>query len=129
MNQATLLNAAATTPIEATSDLLPNPRKISASYSVQWIVDSGARNQITCCMSNFFSYTKLNGTKLQVLNGYLTHVMHIITVRTSLSLFIRNVFFVPAFKLNLLSIGKLLAQLNLCAIFLSNVCVLQDLST
>ena len=60
-------------------------------------------------------------------DGDMVKVTYIGTVQVSASLLLENVFCIPSFSFNLISISKLTQNSSCCYIFLSNYCFLQDL--
>lgn len=70
----------------------------------------------------------MQGTRVQLSNGEYSSVNSIGTHFFYSSRKLRNVFYVPDFKYNLLSVSKLTKGLNCSAKFYPNFAILQDLS-
>jgi len=95
-----------------------------------WIVDTGASDHMT---SNYalLSNCKPLHTPVSVTlpDGTLKLVAQTGQVHFNQFLTLNNVLHVPEFKHNLLSVGKLLSECNLCAVFYPDHCFFQDPST
>jgi len=73
-----------------------------------WIIDSGASNHICTSLSLFSSYFPVHShISVQLPDGSQTLVKHIGTIKCSPSLILTNVYHIPTFKFNLLSISQL----------------------
>lgn len=82
-----------------------------------WIIDSGASNHICTSLSFFSSYSVVHKSmSVQLPDGSHVPVTHIGTVHCSPSLVLMNVFHIPSFKFNLLSISQLTNSTN-CDVF------------
>ncbi|KAG5589905.1 hypothetical protein H5410_040419 [Solanum commersonii] len=84
----------------------------------KWIIDSGASQH----MNN-------SCNKVHLPTGALAHVTHIGSSQVLGGTEISNVWHIPAFHYNLLSVSKLTKELNCCVLFYPNFCVFQDLSS
>ena len=95
-----------------------------------WIIDSGASNHICTSLSLFSSYSPVhNQISVQQPNGFQAPVKHIGTINISPSLLLTNVYHIPTFKFNLLSVSQLTESINCDAIFSSSGCIFQDQAT
>ena len=95
-----------------------------------WIIDLGASNHICTSLSFFSSYSTVHKSlSVQLPDGSQAPVTHIGTVHCSSSLTLTNVFHIPSFKFNLLSISQLTKSTNCEVIFSSSGCIFQDRAT
>ena len=95
-----------------------------------WIFDSGASDHVTSGSNFFLSYTSCpSSTKIRIVDGSLSSVAGIGSIRVSKYLILHLVFHVPALKCNLLSISKITHDNNCVAHFHSSMCQFQDLSS
>ncbi|CAJ2662218.1 unnamed protein product [Trifolium pratense] len=95
-----------------------------------WIIDSGASNHICTTLSYFSTYSPVNNhIFVQLPDGSHAPVKHIGTINCSPSLTLTNVYHIPTFKFNLLSISQLTKSINCDVIFSSSGCIFQDRST
>jgi len=95
-----------------------------------WILDSGATNH-TCFDSNLFTnlHPLSQYTSIVLPNGNITKVMQFGSVQLSANFCLHDVLYIPSFQFNLLSISKLLHDLNLLIVFYPCACFIQDLKT
>ncbi|KAL5812326.1 hypothetical protein ACOSQ3_027276 [Xanthoceras sorbifolium] len=96
------------------------------SYS--WIVDSRASDHMTGNMklfNQFLAYS--NSPHVRIADVSLSKVMGIGSVVISTDLTFNSVLYVPKLNCNLLSVSKLIKDLNCAVDFRSNACVFQDL--
>ncbi|KAL2932969.1 Retrovirus-related Pol polyprotein from transposon TNT 1-94 [Bienertia sinuspersici] len=70
-----------------------------------------------------------NPIRISLPDGTVNIVKHMGSVHLSSGVFLDHVLYVPQFKHNLLSVGKLLDSNNLFAVFKPNSCYFQDLKT
>lgn len=104
------------------TDSLPN--------SLPWIIDSGATHHIACTLNVFSSYQKVSQpVQVQLPDGSLATVHHIGEVTFSPHLILRNVYHIPSFTLNLISVTQLTHSLNCIASFSYDSCSFQDHTT
>jgi len=95
-----------------------------------WIVDSGATNHMVSQMNMFIkgSVSELQIPKIVSLpNGGTTQVTHVGSCALTDMSVISNVFYLPEFKYNLMSVSKLTKELDCSVTFFPNFCVLQEL--
>lgn len=80
----------------------------NSSFFHTWIIDTGATNHM-CCSLHFFSSYKscLIPLHVQLLDDTITLVTHIWKVYFSPDFLLENVFYIPSFKFNLLSVSQL----------------------
>lgn len=92
-----------------------------------WIMDSGASNHICGNIALFdFVYNLERDVKVILPNGSTLLVIKAGRVTVSPKLILLDVFFIPEFKFNLISIHKLTKMKHVKCIFLDLVCILQE---
>lgn len=72
-----------------------------------WVLDSGATDHIVCSKDLLTTITVVTQTVVELPNGETTRVTHIGTITLSSKLILKNVFCVPSFSFNLLSISMI----------------------
>lgn len=95
-----------------------------------WIVDTGATNHMVSQLDMFIkgSVIKLEVPKSVYLpNGNTTQVTHVGSCALSDRSIISNVFYLPEFKYNLMSVSKLTKELECSVTFFPNCYVFQEL--
>ncbi|KAK9715038.1 hypothetical protein RND81_06G138700 [Saponaria officinalis] len=101
----------------------------SPSYSVLWIVDTGASDHMTSHSELLHDLQQLSKPILVCLpDGSVKSVHQTGKLQLTSSILLRHVLVVPDFKQNLLSVGRLLDQSNMLVTFSSHACLFQDLS-
>nr|XP_016467178.1 PREDICTED: uncharacterized protein LOC107789823 [Nicotiana tabacum] len=98
----------------------------------EWIIDTGATNHMVydIDMLNKSSITEIEKPKKVFLpNGDITQVTHIGASSLSDKNTITNVFYVPQFKFNLLSVSKSTKELKCSVTVFPDFCFFQDLFT
>uniref|UniRef100_A0A803MDK1 Reverse transcriptase Ty1/copia-type domain-containing protein n=1 Tax=Chenopodium quinoa TaxID=63459 RepID=A0A803MDK1_CHEQI len=92
-----------------------------------WIVDTGASDHMAGNIDLFASLTSLqNPIKIKLPDGTITSVLYAGSVILTPEISISDVLFVPTFKHNLLSVGKMLDQHQLHSHFTNDSCLFQD---
>ncbi|GJX82365.1 hypothetical protein Tco_0331846 [Tanacetum coccineum] len=95
-----------------------------------WIKDTGASNHMTPNFNLFISVTHLkNPITVHLPDGNSKIVTIVGKVQLAPSLILTNVFYVPEFQLNLLSVGGTFSKHHLVAHFYPNDCCFQDPTT
>jgi hypothetical protein len=95
-----------------------------------WIIDSGASNHICTSLSYFSSYSPVHkNIFVQLPDGSHASVKHIGNIHCSPSLTLTNVYHIPSFKYNLLSLSQLTKSIHCDIIFSSSGCIFQDRAT
>ena len=100
----------------------------TAFESNVWVIDTGASDRIVCSVSMFTKITSITQCVVELLNGETVNVTHIGTIQLSAHFTLENVLCVPSFSFNLLSVNKITHQLPFCLVFLSQFCLIQDLT-
>ncbi|KAF5480803.1 hypothetical protein F2P56_001516 [Juglans regia] len=138
VNQSNFLQSAVNhddlppTPISDIQNYANISGKASNSYyshfsSHEWIIDSGAADHIICSTSLLTSASSPINHLDKLPNGAIALETHIGTVHLSDSLALKNVLCVPVFSFNLISVHRLTVDSSCSFIFLSNICLIQDL--
>jgi len=96
---------------------------------VLWIMDTGATHHITHSLQNFTSYKSIPPFPMGLPNGYKTNATISGTVKLSSNITLTNVYYIPSFNVNLLSVTKLLASLDCHVTFQPNKCLILQNST
>ncbi|GJS34095.1 retrovirus-related pol polyprotein from transposon TNT 1-94 [Tanacetum coccineum] len=97
---------------------------------IDWIVDTGASDHMSTYLHLFQSIRILKKPiRIKFTDGTSKWVDKVESIQINSSLILYNVFYVPDFKVNLLSVGKLLKSENLIVVFFPTVFFLQDPST
>lgn len=96
----------------------------------RWIIDSGATDHITSC-PHFLTSNIDNSTMPPVVlpSGEKAPINAIGTISLNSYLYLRDVWCVPTFHVNLMSVSKLTKGLNFSMTFFPSWCILQDLVT
>jgi hypothetical protein len=91
-----------------------------------WIIDSGATDHACYSLTMFSSYTKVKPIPVRLPNGSIvkTDIIGDICITDSLTL--TNVFYIPHFTYNLLSVSKVTKHLSCSFIFADSVCTIYD---
>lgn len=94
-----------------------------------WIVDSGASDHIICNERFFSKSKKLDfPISVQLPNGNATYVTMIGTVILSPLITLQNVFYVPEFHFNLISVSRACKENSCRVLFNHDHCLFQALS-
>ena len=95
-----------------------------------WIIDSGATNHM-CSTSHMLQTISPSTTlsKVQMPDGSTACITNIGSTSINSSLHLDNVFLIPSFKFNLLSVSQITKSLNCAVTFLLDRCFFQDLTT
>uniref|UniRef100_A0A803NB22 Integrase catalytic domain-containing protein n=1 Tax=Chenopodium quinoa TaxID=63459 RepID=A0A803NB22_CHEQI len=92
-----------------------------------WIVDSGATDHMASNLALFSDIHKLpNHVKVSLPDGSVKLVLHSGIVNLNSQVKLDNVLYIPEFRHNLLSVGKLLDQNDLVVVFEQDSCSFQD---
>ncbi|KAK9677429.1 hypothetical protein RND81_11G142700 [Saponaria officinalis] len=94
-----------------------------------WIVDTGVSDHMTSHMSLMTDVHTLHKPVLVALPDGTIKVVHTVgTVVLPDFISLQHVLYVPDFKQNLLSVGRLIENGNVSVVFLKSQCLFQDLS-
>ncbi|XP_071719137.1 uncharacterized protein [Rutidosis leptorrhynchoides] len=97
------------------------------NFKIDWIIDTGASNHMSPHIGLFQSIRELNRPiRLKLPDGTSKWVKQVGSVKINPTLTLTQVFYVPDFKVNLLSVGTLLKSKFLLAIFFPTWFVFQD---
>ncbi|KAF7820465.1 Retrovirus-related Pol polyprotein from transposon TNT 1-94 [Senna tora] len=107
-----------------------NMHHSSVSYKDLWIIDTGASSHI--CFQKFMMHdikTLLKPLKVHLPTGYTIDVHEVgsVTLRPGITLI--NVFLIPSFKYNLISVSRLAKEANVFVTFDSQYCFIQAQKT
>ena len=92
-----------------------------------WIIDSGAKYHMTKSSYDFVSYNPCpSNKKISTADGTVITVAGWGDVVINLKFVLKNVFHVPKFSVNLVSVHKLTKDLNCIVTFSSTHCEFQD---
>ncbi|OMO65653.1 hypothetical protein CCACVL1_21443 [Corchorus capsularis] len=95
-----------------------------------WIIDSGASDHMISSKSKLDHYQSFSKPlSVNLPDGTSISILGIGKAKLSSTFQIIDVFYIPEFTCDLLSVSKLTKQLNCAAIFLPTFCVLQDLTS
>ncbi|PKH48991.1 hypothetical protein CRG98_050339, partial [Punica granatum] len=94
-----------------------------------WILDTGASLHLTGSLDNLIDPVPIrNSYPIWVPDGRSVLAKMVGDVRLGPNFILKNVFYVPEFTCNLISVGKLTRDLNCSVMFFSDFCVIQDLA-
>ncbi|XP_074318040.1 uncharacterized protein LOC141654824 [Silene latifolia] len=100
------------------------------SHASSWIIDTGASDHMTANPALLHDICDLDRPILVYLPDGTTKLVHQYgTMHLTHHITLHNVFIVPGFKQNLLSIGTLLQHSDMTVTFFQNECWFQDLSS
>jgi len=118
------------------NSVISNPATLSSSSSPtfgkisdHWVVDSGATNHITHSLHNFVSYHTISPVFMSLPNGQKTIATISGTVKLSPSLILHDVYYIPNFHVNLISVTQLLDTTIYDVFFTINGCFILHIST
>ena len=100
------------------------------SPSNLWIIDTGASNHICSSLSLFTEYSACTSLSfVQLPDGSRAGVTHTGSISFSANFHLKNVFYIPSFKYNLLSVSQLTKSLKCLVSFYDSHCIFQDPTT
>lgn len=79
----------------------------------EWIIDSGVTYHICTSLKWFDSYEKIHLVSVKLPNGNMTAAQCAGIVKLNDSLILRDVFYIPEFSFNLISISSIIVSLIL----------------
>ncbi|KAF7840931.1 BURP domain-containing protein BNM2A-like [Senna tora] len=110
------------------ADFAGNFSTSSFKYGDDWIIDSGASSHVTGNVELLENLRPVTGKNTVTLpDGSVKTVTFIGNAEVSKNLKLVNVLFVPEFKYNLISVGKLVCDSSVQVHFHSSGCIVQDL--
>jgi hypothetical protein len=113
----------------ASSLSLTQQSSLTNSTKTSWIIDIGATDHMICSISFFTSITSVVSKSVRLPNGQYDSVTHIGTIKISESFVLTDVLCIPSFSFNLISISKLIKNLQCCVILLTKFCFVQHLTS
>lgn len=96
-------------------------QSLSLSFRSSWILNTGATHHVWCNFALFSSLTSVKPIMVTLPNGNTVTVTQNGTVPLSNSLILHDVFHVPSFSLNLISVDSLISHLPCSITFLPTV--------
>lgn len=103
---------------------------VSSTTSPSWIIDSGASDHMTSLFPLFSSYSIYSGRdKVKVADETLSSISGKGGVNVSPTMTLSSILHVPKFATNLLSINRIVRDLNCSVTFFSTHYVFQDLTS
>lgn len=112
------------------SDFCFNLNVNSSMPNTCWIIDTGATTHICAYYEHFVNFKDLGKEiKIYMPNGNVRTTRKYGDVPLDESLILRDILYVPSFKLNLLSVGKILQNRFLECCFYADLCTFQDQRT
>lgn len=109
------------------NSVLENSHMMSpGSIFSQWLLDTGTTDHITFHFSSIKKYHKINPISIMLPNGNSVCASFAGTVVLSPSLTLYDVLYVPEFKVNLISVTKLLKTIPCSLIFTDTNCVIMQ---
>lgn len=91
-----------------------------------WVLDSGDTDHISCSLSLFDSYQSVSNLKVKLPDGSCVNVTHTGTISLSPFLVLNDVFYIPSFSFNLISLSKLTSASGINVFFYDDCCVLYE---
>ena len=115
------------TGFAACSGISKSELSSAALSNVDWIVDSGASDHVSCDRDKFVNFsTSFFKTVLLTADGETSKVVGIGSIPISSTVILENVLYVLTLSCNLLSVSKITRALNCTASFSSYMCLFQD---
>lgn len=101
------------------------------SPSTHWIIDTGASNHICSSLSLFTEYSACTSLSfVQLPDGSRAGVTHTgLFLTQPINFHLQNVFYIPSFKYNFLSVSQLTKSLRCLVSFYDSHCIFQDRTT
>ncbi|KAL2243773.1 UNVERIFIED_CONTAM: Retrovirus-related Pol polyprotein from transposon TNT 1-94 [Sesamum indicum] len=92
-----------------------------------WIIDTGATNHVCANIASFHSFAKpATPHFIHLPDGSKSAVTYVGSVQLSDKITLHNVFFVPQFSVNLISVSQLCTHTSFQLLFTKESCFLQD---
>lgn len=118
------------------NSIISNPTALSSSSSPtfgkisdHWVVDFGATDHITHSLHNFVSNHTISPVFMSLPNGQKTIATIYGTVQLSPSLILHDVYYIPTFHVNFISVTQLLDTTIYDVFFTINGCFILQIST
>lgn len=108
------------------SNLEHDFENINKKENCLWVLDTGATNHMTCDKSLFSDDWIPCMYRVTLPNGQTVNATAIGSVRLSKDILLKNVLFLPSFHFNLVSVRKLMIDINCRVVFMTDTCFIQD---
>jgi hypothetical protein len=136
LTSTTLQNSTQTTPLDSnTNSVISSAGNVNSISSplgknfIPWIIDTGATHHITYSLSNFSHYKTITPFTMKMPNGSTTNATICGTVILSNFITLQNVYYIPSFTVNLVSVTQLTSASDCFLNFYTDKClILQNLS-
>jgi hypothetical protein len=136
LTSTTLQNSTQTTPLDSnTNSVISSAGNVNSISSplgknfIPWIIDTGATHHITYSLSNFSHYKTITPFTMKMPNGSTTNATICGTVILSNFITLQNVYYIPSFTVNLISVTQLTSASDCFLNFYTDKClILQNLS-
>ncbi|KAJ0703042.1 putative RNA-directed DNA polymerase [Helianthus annuus] len=104
---------------------------VSFDHEYSWVVDSGANQHMVNTDKDMINCVDVSecGLKVSHPNGTSVNVLKIGELKLINNVVLKDVFYVPGYSVNLLSVHKLAKDNNITVLFNENNCMLQDLKS
>ncbi|KAM0052455.1 putative RNA-directed DNA polymerase [Helianthus debilis subsp. tardiflorus] len=111
------------------SGFLSCSSSVCFDHDYNWVVDSGANQHVIKSDKDMFNCIDVSecGLKVGHPNGTSVNVLKIGDLRLINNVIIKDVFYVPGYSVNLLSVHKLAKDNKIAVLFNEDNCMLQDL--
>jgi hypothetical protein len=123
-NLASTSNSAQSTASTNAITQVPHINSISSPVMgkspVYWVIDTGATHHITSNFKNFTSVSTVSPITMRLPNGQTINTTISGTVQLSDLIILKDVYYIPAFNVNLISVTKLIDSSN-CHLNFTNV--------
>lgn len=103
-------------------------KNVETLDSCTWIFDSGASSHICCDLSLFNSFTYVHNRHVTLPNKATIPGLAIGSLSLTPKLQLNNVFYIPTFSVNLVSVSKLLQDTQISLTFFSKHFVIQEIN-
>ncbi|MFS8020746.1 putative RNA-directed DNA polymerase [Helianthus anomalus] len=111
------------------SEFVSCSSSVNFNHDYNWVVDSGANQHMIKSDKDMFNCVDVSecGLKVGHPNGTSVSVLKIGELKLINNVIIKDVFYVPGYSVNLLSVHKLAKDNKIAVLFNENNCMLQDL--
>ncbi|XP_061370184.1 uncharacterized protein LOC133312919 [Gastrolobium bilobum] len=102
------------------------PTAPAGNSIIPWILDTGTTDHITCCYESLCHVKKIDHVPISLPNGSIIYSHCSRTALLSDALSLENVLFVERFTVNLISVNKLIYEVNCRVLFQHRICIIQQ---